>query len=242
MTGSDRLSQTPDLEELVERRLNEYSEVPDLLEWHLPVGAAMLQLIAEDRPLTAEEIASVLGWPVAEVKPRFEEVLEYGVTYDSDGNLKAAETSPDGVTLPVYRVQWLDTGKVAALPGCASDALSPALSTGRRARIELDCPTTGQPISVQVGPAGEVEGVEPPDAVAIALDLESDWHPRDWTRSDCATGLLFASAEAAASWLTNHPGFLAVPIEFFVRAETRLYARALAHAAHPTKLTAHGAH
>lgn len=227
---------TPDLEKLVEMRLDEYREVPDLLEWHLPVGAAMLQLIAEDRPLTAEEVASVLGWPVEEVKPRFEEVLEYGVAYDNDGNLTAAESSPDGVPLPIYRVRWLDTGKVAALPGCASDALSPVLSTGRRARIEAHCPTTGQPISVQVGPAGQFEGVEPPDAVAIALGLQPDWHPRDWTRSDCATGLFFASAEAASGWLANHPGFIAVPMEFFVRAETRLYARALTHAARPTKL------
>lgn len=42
---------TAEIDAMVEQRLAQYREVPDLLEWHLPIGAAVLQLIAENRPL-----------------------------------------------------------------------------------------------------------------------------------------------------------------------------------------------
>lgn len=221
----------PDLERLVELRLQQYREVPDLLEWLLPIGAAWLQLIAQDRPQTAEEVASVLGWPVEEVTVRFGDVLEF-VGYDRDtaGEVAAAETSPQGVPLPVFRIRWLETGKTTRMPGCAGDALSSLLSTGQRARIELPCPATGQLVSVQVGPAAELDSVDPATAVAIIESPDSGWHPRDWVRSDCASGLFFASAGAASGWLAEHPGYIAVPMEFFIRAEAQLFTRALAEA------------
>lgn len=218
---------TPDLERLVQVRLDQFREVPGLLEWQLPIGAAWLQLTAEGRPSTVEEIAAVLGWSAEEVTARLQ---EWGIEPDNQGRLDVAESAPGGVPLPVYKVRWLDTGQVGDVPGCAGDALSPVLSAGRAARIELSCPATGRPISVQVGAAGEFEGVEPAAAVAIIQSLDSDWHPRDWDRSDCANGLFFASAEAASGWLADHPGFIAVPMEFFVRSEALFFDRALGEA------------
>jgi hypothetical protein len=92
-------------------------------------------------------------------------------------------------------------------------------------QVELACPVSRRLISVQIGSAGECEKVEPADAVAVVESLDSDWHPRDWTRKDCATGLLFASADASAGWLAEHPGHVTVAMEFFVRSETLLHAR-----------------
>src|SRR6266511_39072 len=127
---------TPDLEKFIQMRLDQFREVPDLLKWYLPIGAALLQLVAEDRPLTAEKVAEVLGWPVKEVRQRFDEVIEsMGRELDSKGRVRIAFTSPDGVPLPVFTVRWLDTGTTARLPGCASDAMLPVLTTGQRAKI-----------------------------------------------------------------------------------------------------------
>ncbi|MGH3649054.1 MAG: organomercurial lyase [Micromonosporaceae bacterium] len=218
-----------DLERLVEVRLNEFREVPGLLEWQLPIGAALFRLVAEARPLTAAEIASVLRLPVGEVSPRFDGLLqELGVVRDKDGNVTIAAMSPQGTQLPIFRFAWRDTGKVAEIPGCSGDMLLPVLAARRPARIDLPCPATGRTISVEVGSAGEVERVDPADAVAIMESLDSESHPRDWVRSDCAAGLFFASAEAASEWLAEHPGYLAVPMALFFRTETQIFTRALA--------------
>jgi hypothetical protein len=64
----------------------------------------------------------------------------------------------------------------------------------------------------------------------------SDWHPANWTRADCADGLLFASAEAASGWLAGHQGYIAVPMEFFVRYEARFFDRALAQTPSPNHM------
>ncbi len=83
--------------------------------------------------------------------------------------------------------------------------------------------------------AGKLESVDPPGAVAI-LENPETYRVRNWTRSDCANGLFFVSADAASEWLADHPDYIVVPMEFFVRAETEFTARALAEAALPIKL------
>ena len=226
-----------DMEKLLEQSLDKYGEVPGLLEWQLPIGAAGLRLVAEGRPLTIEAIASVLGWPVEEVKARLD---DWGVSCDSNGclNIPELESAPEGVPLPVYRIRWLDTdtGQVGEVPGCAPDAVGAVLMAGRPAQIELPCPATGRLVSLRVGAGGSFEGVDPAGAVAIMESPDSDWHPANWSRADCADGLLFASAEAASGWLAGHPGYIAVPMEFFVRYEARFFDRVLAQTPPPNHM------
>lgn len=210
----------PDIERLVEERLEQYREVPGLLEWQLPVGTTWLRLLAEGRPATTAEIASALGWPADEVASLL-----------PDGLPAPDETGSDDVTLPVYRIHWLDTGETGQLPGCAPDALFAVQLAGRPARVDLPCPATGQLVAVRLDADGSFAGARPAEAVAIMPSADSDWHPRDWTRSECANGLLFASADAASGWLTGHPGHEAVPIERFVGFQSRFLERALAEAA-----------
>jgi hypothetical protein len=140
---------------------------------------------------------------------------------------------PARVPLPRYQIRWLDTGKAGQVTGCSFDALAAVLLTGRPAQLQLACPATGEPIGVQIGQGGRVEGVDPPGAVAIMRSLDSPWHPRDWVRSDCARGLWFASAEAASGWLADHPGHLAAPMAFHVAFKVRVFDRILHQAARP---------
>lgn len=94
-----------DVEMLVEQRLAQCREVPGLLEWDLPLGTAWLRLQAEGRPLTIHELAAVVGWRTETIARR---LAVWGVTPDSEGAVTAVESDPGGVSLPRYRIRWLD--------------------------------------------------------------------------------------------------------------------------------------
>lgn len=212
------------LDALVERELTELREVPGLLEG-LPIGLTWLRLLAEGRPTTITEIAAALGWSPEQVTQRGRAwKAATGPTPGADGQV----TEPDpGVPLPRYQIRWLDNGPAGQVPGCAADALAAVLLAGRPAQIRLTCPATGTPISVQLGPGGRLEQVEPPDAVAIMRGPDSTWHLRDWVRSDCARGLWFASPAAASGWLAANPGHLAAPLAFHVAFKLQVFTRVM---------------
>lgn len=219
---------TPDLEKFTQMRLKQFRGC-------MPVAVAWMQAIANGRPQTIEEIAAMLGKPIEEVRPKLEEFVKFvGVDCDSGGNVCGlSEKSPEGVKLPVFTIRWLDTGKTAEMRGCALDALCPVLTSGRRAQIELS--SGGEPVRITVSAEGKLEDADPPGAVAIVADPEAfDTHSQ--TRSDCANGLFFTSAQAASGWLAKHPGYIAVPMEFFVSADSHFYAQAFDEGELPAKL------
>jgi len=81
--------------------------------------------------------------------------------------------------------------------------------TGSRVRLVSPCHATQQPVTVTISPGG-FENVEPSSAVV------SFW-PRlsngcDIRGSTCDNQNLFASADAAASWLAERPGSIALPV------------------------------
>jgi alkylmercury lyase len=92
---------------------------------------------------------------------------------------------------------------------CALDALLfPALS-GRPASIESPCRGTGEPVHIEVTPAG-IEAVEPPSAVVsivVARDLAN------LRRVSCNNMHFFRSPEAASRWLEKHPEATILSVE-----------------------------
>jgi hypothetical protein len=214
-----------DLDAIVEQEVAAFRAEPDF-ERALPLGAAWLRLLAEDRPLTVPEFAAVLGWPEEDIAGA---LTEHGVTAGDFG--MAVSGGGDEVTvhdegaaaLPGYRIRWLDTGEVGGLPGCSDDALWAVFMAGRPARVELPCPSTGRVVHVDLDAAGHARDVDPPGAVAVMRRPDVDWSPRAWTRADCGDGLLFASEEVAAGWLSAHPKATAVPVDFFVRVSRRKF-------------------
>jgi alkylmercury lyase len=226
------------IEAIVEREVAAYREVPGLLERDLPLGVAWLRLQAEGRPLTVQEFAAVLGWPAEKVAEQFVQVAggtfadqlspSGSITPDQDGRV-VIEDDPD-MTLPGYRIRWLDNGQLGKLPGCSDDALVAVLLAGRPARVELPCPATRKVISLEFGPDAQLRKVDPQAAVAVMRRPDVAWSPRDWIRSDCGNGLLFASADAAAGWLAEHPDATVVPVDFFARLSLHKFRKLLAFA------------
>jgi alkylmercury lyase len=92
---------------------------------------------------------------------------------------------------------------------CALDALLFPVLLGRQASIESPCRGTGDPMHIEVTPAG-IEVVEPPSAVVsivAARDLAT------FRRISCNNKHFFSSPEAASRWLERHPQATILPAE-----------------------------
>jgi alkylmercury lyase len=80
---------------------------------------------------------------------------------------------------------------------------------GRPASIESPCRGTGDPVHIEVSPAG-IEMVEPPSAVVsivAARDLTN------FRNVSCNNTHFFSSPEAASRWLEKHPEATILPAE-----------------------------
>lgn len=187
------------------------------MEKDFPIGVAWLVAVAQGRPMTVEDIADIAGRPLDQTSEWLDNM---GVQPDKTGTLTDSE--PPDVAMPRYQVHWLDTGDDNDVPGCSGDAILGVIAAQRPALIRLPCPVTAQLVELRLGHNGRLEDVRPPGAVAVMPGPDSAWHPRDWSRSQCANGLLFASAEDVSDWLAAHPGDITVPMKPFVRYQTQL--------------------
>jgi alkylmercury lyase len=94
---------------------------------------------------------------------------------------------------------------------CAADGLLFPAIIGRRAQIESRCPTTDTMIRMTVDPNHGVTDLSPATAVISIPDSEE----LDAARvrvSCCNPGRFFATAEAAADWLAQHPTGTVLPV------------------------------
>jgi len=155
-----------------------------------------------EHPVEIEQLASTIGQSLDETVAL---AGQWAYVCVAEGYI---HFDPKGSPYSRYRVKVgtrvLDTG------GCAVDLFWAVLATGASVRAESRCPTTGTPIRVDLSPEG-VESVSPPGAMVTVL------HPRaqvlqemntveDADANVCSQQSFFASAEAAANWLTMHPG------------------------------------
>ena len=161
-----------------------------------------MRLLAEGEPVALEELAAAAGRPLEEVHAALGE--QTSVELDADGRLVGL-----GLTLrPTPHRYRLDGRTMFAW--CASDALTFPVVLGRPGIIEAVCGSTGQPIRIELTPAG-VEHVEPSDAVVSAVRPTGQL--ADVRSAICQHGQFFASPEAAARWAAEHPEGEIRPVE-----------------------------
>ncbi|HSH59875.1 MAG TPA: organomercurial lyase [Acidimicrobiales bacterium] len=87
---------------------------------------------------------------------------------------------------------------------CAWDTLFITPILGQVAEVRSRCPVTRGPVSLVVGPEGLREA-EPATAVVSFLSPRRPWGD-DVVTSFCHYVLFFASPEAGATWVDEHPG------------------------------------
>ena len=170
-------------------------------EAFLEIVPPTLDLLARGKPASPEEIAAACGKPPEEVRASLDR-------FPSNERDEQGRVVGLGLTLrPTPHRLELKGGTLFAW--CALDTLMFPVLLGRPASIESPCRGTGEPVRVEVAPAG-IEMVEPPSVVVSIVAA------RDLTniRSvGCNNTHFFASPEAASRWFEKHPEATILSVE-----------------------------
>jgi alkylmercury lyase len=154
----------------------------------------LLRLLARNEPVDLSELVEVAGESGADLARVI--ATQPGAERDGEGRLVGF-----GLTRNPTDHRFSIGGK-SLYTWCASDTLFFTVILGERSVAESTCPTTGQPIRLELTPEAVIS-VTPPDAVVSQRHHQG---PVDNLRSDvCDHGHFFASPDAAADWLAAHP-------------------------------------
>jgi alkylmercury lyase len=170
-------------------------------EAFLEIVSPTLDLLAGGKPASPEEIAAFAGKSPEEVRAALDRFPS--AEWDEQGRVVGL-----GLTLRLTPHRLESEGRTL-FAWCALDALLFPVLLGRPASIESPCRGAGEPVHIEVRPAG-IEAAEPPSAVVsivAARDLAS-------VRSGgCNNTHFFSSPEAASRWLERHPEATILPVE-----------------------------
>jgi alkylmercury lyase len=191
-------------------------------EAFLEIVPPTLDLLARGEPASAEEIAAAADKSPEEVRAALDRFP--GADWDEQGRVVGL-----GLTLrPTPHRLELEGRTLFAW--CALDALLFPVLLGQPASIESPCRGTGEPVNIEVTPAG-IEMVEPPSAVVstvAARDLAS------FHSVSCNDTHFFSSPVAASRWLEKHPEATILPAEDAFRL-AQLIAEALLGISRPDR-------
>ncbi len=167
----------------------------------LEIVPPTLDLLARSKPASPEEIAAASGKSPEEVRAALDRFPS--TEWDEQGRVVGL-----GLTLRLTPHRLELEGRTL-FAWCALDALLFPVLLGRPASIESPCRGTGEPVHIEVTPAG-IETVEPPSAVVsivAARDLAN------FRGVSCNNTHFFSSPEAASGWLEKHPEASILPAE-----------------------------
>jgi alkylmercury lyase len=186
----------------------------------LEIVPPTLGLLSRGKPASVEEIAASSAKSPEEVRA----ALDWfpSAEWDEQGRVVGL-----GLTLQLTPHRLELEGRTL-FAWCALDALLVPVLLGRPASIESPCRGTGDPMHIEVTPAG-IEAVEPPSAVVsivAARDLAN------FRRVSCNNTHFFSSPEAASRWLEKHPEATILPAEEAFRLG-RLIAEGLSDISRP---------
>lgn len=151
---------------------------------------AILQSLAEGRPISQAQAASSSGLPPATVTALFAEMAESGgADFDADDHIIGLALTLNS-TSHRFRV---DGRQLYAW--CAIDTLFLPGQIDRRAQVDSVCPVSGAPVHLTITPRG-VTAVEP-DGVVVSVDVPGQ-------PNACGTGGQFHDGATGASCSSMH--------------------------------------
>jgi alkylmercury lyase len=160
-----------------------------------------LALLARGKPASPEEIAATSAKSPEEVRAALDRFPS--AEWNEQGRVVGL-----GLTLQLTPHRLELEGRTL-FAWCALDALLFPALLGRRASIASPCRGTGDPVHIEVTPAG-IEAVEPTSAVVSIVAARELAHFR---RVSCNNTHFFSSPEAASRWLEKHPEATILPAE-----------------------------
>jgi len=161
---------------------------------------ALLPLIALGEPVTVAEIAAACGRPVGEVQAALHQMPD--TELDDAGRVVGW-----GITQRPTPHQFEVDGR-HLFTWCALDTLMFPALLGQAASVTSPCHATGEHVQVDVDP-DRVSTVTPAGAVVSIVTPGTTASIRG---AFCNQVHFFASADAAAPWLAEHPGASVLPV------------------------------
>jgi hypothetical protein len=154
-----------------------------------------VRLLARGEPVTMSELAAAAG---ADVTDLIEAPAGPDIEYDDEHRIVGW-----GLTLLPTPHKFVVDGH-RLYTWCAADTLLFPAIIRRRAQVESPCPTTNAIVRMTVDPSSGVGDLSPAAAV-ISIPDSNDLDLARVRVSCCNPGRFFASDEAAADWLAQHP-------------------------------------
>jgi alkylmercury lyase len=167
----------------------------------LEIVPPTLDLLARGKPASPEEIAAASRKSPEEVRAALERFPS--AEWDEQGRVVGL-----GLTLQLTPHRLQLEGRTL-FAWCALDALLFPVLLGRPASIESPCRGTGEPVHIEVTPAG-IQAVDPPSAVVSIVAARDLANLR---RLGCNNTHFFSSAEASSRWLERHPEATILPAD-----------------------------
>lgn len=191
--------QTSDISKLAARAAEWQDRVPWPVE-HGAIAAAAIAELAGGEPVDVARVAVRAGVPTEIVRD-----FLHGspAEFDRGGRLVGF-----GLTLrpTPHRVEL---GGRTLYTWCAPDTLELPTLLGQSVRVESRCFATGEPVRIEVDPAG-VRELEPEQAM-VSMVLP-DICLADFRQRLCDEQHFFFSAAAAAGWQAERPEAIVVPV------------------------------
>lgn len=157
------------------------------------VWRSTMRLLMRGEPVDVAEVASLSGLETTLVRRLLSALRD--TEYDDRGRIVGL-----GLTLRRTAHRFEVEGR-ALYTWCALDTLIFPAVLGASARVTSTCYATGAPIQLEVGPEG-LSGLAP-ECTVVSLVVPSDM--ASVRSAFCSQVHFFASREAAAAWLSEHP-------------------------------------
>ena len=170
-----------------------------------------IQLLAEGKPVSAEQLAKASQIPLAGITDSLSQLNQCGCEFDLQGNLVGAV-----LTLKPTPHQFQVNGH-QLFAWCALDTLFLPALLQQPAQVESTCPATGAKIQLTVTPEG-IATVDPSETVLSIVIPGVTPNCEVGAKSGphgpvCSTMHFFSSPEATSSWLVAHPGVTILSVD-----------------------------
>jgi alkylmercury lyase len=159
------------------------------------VCVALIRRLAAGQPVSAEHLAADVAMEEPAVATVLQEMSD--VAYDGAGNVVGF-----GLSLIPTAHQFNVNGRTL-YTWCALDTFLYTALLGQPSQVLSHCPVTAEAIRLAMTPAGITEVSPTSSVVSLVVPNGSIAHCR--RSAFCDHGHFFATAEANATWLRDHP-------------------------------------
>jgi alkylmercury lyase len=169
---------------------------------HEHICVALIRQIAAGQPVSAARLAATIAMEESAVDAVLRQMSD--VDYDGAGNVVGF-----GLSLVPTAHQFTINGQTL-YTWCALDTFLYTALLGQPSEVVSQCPITARPITLVMTPEGVIRLSPLSSVISIVIP---DGSVADCRRSAfCNYGHFFATAEAGATWLHDHPNGITLSI------------------------------